>query len=566
MSTKSIITNICNVKENLSVYGNTDLVDVNIKGVLSINNLLFNSPTENGFVLTSTQQGHGEWKKLPSFTLWELTNNDDIFYNKGFVGIGTENPEKKLHVTDNIKIEGSIETSDILFTEKHSTIFKNDYLFIKTPVKNEIGSELCDKTIFVIDSNNNIGINQEYPTESLDVYGNVKLSGNIIHKSNTFLFPYESDTLVGEDQPQTLRLKTLISSDIISPKISNPIITGDITLNGSTITGVKQPIDKNDIVNKEYVDMISLTGSLIFLDSVNNFVIDIPKKPEMNERFIISEKSVENLETKKGQIITWNGLEWIFEIPKQNNIVLVKHLHSQYIYLENKNKWVVYTSLINHSDLQNLYVDDHLQYFNIHGRKGGQKISGGLKASDSLIIESTTHMIKGPILLNPLSGNVGIFNRNPIEKLDVIGNIKLSGELIDSENKKYKLPNHNKNSTELISTDSINTLHNKTLVNPIIDGILNNFRYNVTSVKSSRMLNEKDYVLLITSTVTLTLPESNKNSGRTYIFIINKNNVKCTINLLGDDRMNVNSKSIVLSEIHKPKTILADGLFRWYIL
>lgn len=554
---KNIITNICNVKDDLNVYGDSNLLDVNVKGVLSINNILLNTPTQRGFILTSTNDGYGEWKPVPKYTPWQLTkniDNDNIFYNDGFIGIGTNKPEKKLHVTDNVKFDGSVETSDIFFTEKHATIKKNDSLFIKS----------YDKTVFVINSNEHIGINQEFPTESLDVMGNIKLTGNIIHKSNTFTFPYESDVLVGEDQPQTLSMKTLVSADIISPKISNPFITGDIILNGTTITGVRQPVNKDDVATREYVDMISLTGSLVFLDNVSNFVNDIPKKPQIDEKFIISDKPVENLETKKNQIITWDGLEWLYDIPEQNNILYVNHLHSQYIYIEKQNKWIIYTSLTSHSNLQNLYIDDHPQYFNIHGRKGGQKLFGGLKSSDSLIIESTSHLNKGPILLNPLNGNVGIHNKNPIEKLDIIGNIRLSGVLVDSENNKYKLPNNNKNSTNIISTDSIDSLHNKTLVNPVIDGILNCFRYNVTKVKSSRILTEKDQVLLITSSVTLTLPESSKNSGRKYIFIINKSNVKCTINLLGDDRLNVNSKYIVLSEKHNPKTYLADGLFRWY--
>lgn len=554
---KNIMANSCNVKENLNVYGDSNLLDLNVKGILSINNLLLQTPTKKGFVLTSTIDGFGEWKQLPKYTPWETTSNIDdehIYYNEGFIGIGTDNPEKRLHVTDNVKFDGSIETTDIFFTETTATISKNDNLFIKSN----------DKTILTINSNDHFGIHQDFPTESLDIGGNIKLTGNLIHKSNTFIFPYESDVLVGEDQPQTLNMKTLINSDIITPKISNPIITGDMVLNQSIISGVKQPENKNDVANKEYVDMLVLTGSLKFLDSVSKFITELPKKPELDERFIISGETVGNLEEFKNQIIIWDGLEWIYEKPEQNNILYVKHLHQQYIFIEPKNKWIVYTSLINHSDLQNLYIDDHPQYFNIHGRKGGQKLFGGLKPNDSLVIESTAHMNKGNILLNPLNGNVGIHNKNPKERLDIIGNVKLSGELMDSQNKKFKLPNNNKDLSELVSVDSINTLENKTLSNPVIDGILHSFRLNVTKVKSSRLLTENDQILLITGNVTLTLPESSKNSGRKYIFIINKTKVKCTLNLLGNDRININSKYIVLSEIHKPKSFLADGLFRWY--
>lgn len=548
---KNLMGNTCTVKEDLNVYGNSNLLDVTVKGVLSINNLLLNTPTEKGYILTSNGHGYGEWKPMPKYTPWVTERNirDDIYYEEGFVGIGTKNPEKRLHVTDNAKFDGFIETSDIFFTEKNSTISKNDCLFIKS----------YEKTVFTINSNNYVGINQEFPTESLDIEGSLKFTGNIIHKENTFLFPNEPDTLVGEDQPQTLRMKTLISSNIESPIITNPIINGNIQLNG-TISGVKQPVNKDDVANREYVDMLTLTGSLIFLDNVSDFVKEIPKKPQIDERFIFVGDN-----DNKNKIMIWTGLEWEYETPEQNNILYVDRKHSQYIFIKKSNKWIVYTSLTSHSNLQNLYLDDHPQYFNIHGRKGGQSIIAGLKSGDMLTIESTAHMNKGPILLNPNNGNVGIHNKTPKEKLDVDGNIKLTGSLVNINNKKFKLPENNTDS-QLISKDSTDILKNKTLDNPIIHGILHSFRYNVVNVRTSRMLTEKDQVLLISSSITLTLPEASKNGGRKYTFIINKNRVKCIINLLDKDRININSKTLVLTEIHKPKSLLSDGLYRWYTI
>ena len=53
-----------------------------------------------------------------------------------------------------------------------------------------------------------------------------------------------------------------------------------------------------------------------------------------------------------------------------------------------------------HGSLSGLINDDHLQYFNIDGRAGGQVAYGGTGAADNLTLQATSHVTPGNIFLN----------------------------------------------------------------------------------------------------------------------------------------------------------------------
>ena len=70
----------------------------------------------------------------------------------------------------------------------------------------------------------------------------------------------------------------------------------------------------------------------------------------------------------------------------------------------------------------------------ITGLLGGQTISGGTQASETLTLTSTIHGTKGKILIgtsayDELNNRLGLGTVNPTEKLDVVGNGKITNNL-----------------------------------------------------------------------------------------------------------------------------------------
>lgn len=74
-----------------------------------------------------------------------------------------------------------------------------------------------------------------------------------------------------------------------------------------------------------------------------------------------------------------------------------------------------------HGMLMGLLDDDHPQYAHLPGRAGGQILNGGTAAGDDLTLESTTNASKGFVLLNPTGGNVGVGLSTPTVPLHIAG-------------------------------------------------------------------------------------------------------------------------------------------------
>lgn len=167
---------------NLDVNG-----DINIKGNLLINGngVIFPSANEEG-------QPTSDWTEgLKS------GDNQTLYYNGGFVGIGTENPSSLLTLlaidsTDGnaLKLESQNGKSYLTISRTTTTMFDAARLGFTSNSDNhlELKNLLSQGTFSIensgggmlyMNSNGNIGIGTSSPSSKLDIIGNTLIDGNI---------------------------------------------------------------------------------------------------------------------------------------------------------------------------------------------------------------------------------------------------------------------------------------------------------------------------------------------------------------------------------------------------
>lgn len=79
-----------------------------------------------------------------------------------------------------------------------------------------------------------------------------------------------------------------------------------------------------------------------------------------------------NVAVSAGMTLFWNGTKWVPSLPDTE---------------------------INHGTISGLSADDHTQYALLAGRVGGQTFTGGTASGDNLVLESTSNVNKGSVLL-----------------------------------------------------------------------------------------------------------------------------------------------------------------------
>jgi hypothetical protein len=554
----------------LSVYGVAKVKDLQISGSIKVDK----TGVKPGYVLMADKGGSTSWKPIEVetfFTNKQSNRKDDtnITYNKGNVGIGVKKPSSILHVGNAIRVDGIVHTEGIEFSTKDTFINKKETFSIRTK----------KETVFQISKSNNIGIGYVNPDEKLVVSGNIKVSGNIIHGDKQFSFPDQSDIIAGIYQPQKLHHKTLETPIINSPKIKNPFVAGNIQLDGSsTISHLKIPVEHHEVATKGYVDMLSESEPFVYGKNVSSRISSIPTEHLVIGRFLIdSPLSDDELHDKHGWIAEWDGLEWVYHEPIDNHVIFLESCRSRLLYTFDVGDWVTFYDVeSSHSNMSGLLLDDHPQYTMLSGREGGQTIYGGVYATDQLdILGSTGINVSddinknggcGIITLNKDGGFVGIGCNTPTESLHVNGNVKISGNIVDSENRVYVLPTQTTKSSTLISNCSEDILTNKTLQDPILSGTIQNMCYKVKRILKSQILSD-DNVLFIdaTDSIVLTLPIAIDNPGRQYtIRMLRK--ATCTLIVSSSNRINSNSSKHVITDGTNVTTVISDGVSRWYLM
>jgi hypothetical protein len=123
------------------------------------------------------------WEKLGGGTQWTTSSNNIYNSNSGNVGIGTNNPEEKLHLSGNMRING---TNPIIQFQQ-STVNKGflqlsgNNLRLGTNLGNRNGNFIVrmngEERLF-IDSAGKVGIGTTEPTSKLEVAGGIFLNSS----------------------------------------------------------------------------------------------------------------------------------------------------------------------------------------------------------------------------------------------------------------------------------------------------------------------------------------------------------------------------------------------------
>ncbi|SIS94947.1 hypothetical protein SAMN05421766_105136 [Zobellia uliginosa] len=167
--------------EKLHINGNVEISNGNL--------IARNGAGSNGQVLSTTTTGQTEWADPANLENNDMTLTEDRTINlagfdfalngSGRVGIGTDSPANKLHVTGAIRSEG--------FLNSNGTINEPSYRFngdTNTGMFRAAADQLAFSTggteALRIDASQNVGIGTATPAEKLHVAGIIRADGDIV--------------------------------------------------------------------------------------------------------------------------------------------------------------------------------------------------------------------------------------------------------------------------------------------------------------------------------------------------------------------------------------------------
>lgn len=289
---------------------------------------------------------------------------------KNNVGIGTNNPLYNLHINGNVKIDSNLYVQNIGI----NTIDPYERLHI-------IGNAQIDGSIYTqniltntLISTSNVGIGIYTPTEMLDVVGNIKCSGNV-----------NSSTLTTNSINSLVYLGTNVGIGITNP-------SSKLEVNGS----LKSSSLQTNSIN-----------SLIYINDTYNNVGIGKTNPNFNYKLDVTGDT------------RFESLYFEVKYPSRGGVILNSSMSAP---LYNNNSGTL--NFVNNSGTYVCSIGDCAD-------------SGYMSNYLDILYNSPIVGLynKGNFIVN---GNVGIGQTNalsnPTEKLDVIGNIKCSNNILCSGN------------------------------------------------------------------------------------------------------------------------------------
>ena len=150
--------------------------------VTSLNNITF---TEIGYLNGITGNIQTQLNNISSGSSPWTTSGNNIYYNTGNIGIGTNNPNYKLHVDGTGNFTGNLTVTSI--NNINST--KIGYLdgvtsSIQSQINNKVSSQWSTNSNKLYYNTDNVGIGTNNPDEKLHVSGNIKYNGSLVNSDD----------------------------------------------------------------------------------------------------------------------------------------------------------------------------------------------------------------------------------------------------------------------------------------------------------------------------------------------------------------------------------------------
>ncbi|MBQ4821403.1 tail fiber protein [Aquimarina sp. MMG016] len=152
---------------------------------------------------------------------WSLIQGNVIYNDTGNVGIGTNSPDEKLHLSfGNLKLQGdSKEYLTIKFDDLDSATL---YEMYAEPGTESLNFDINGQNKFLIRTDGNVGIGTTTPTQKLDVAGNAQISGDLFSTGRIAIGTTAEDpgyalTVKGKIHTQEVKvdLKGVIAPDYV---------------------------------------------------------------------------------------------------------------------------------------------------------------------------------------------------------------------------------------------------------------------------------------------------------------------------------------------------------------
>lgn len=217
-------------------------------------------------------------------------NDIEIFYKQGNIGISKENPVYKMD------INGPIYSDGVYIQNASITKGLNDELIITN--KGSDNSLAIDKSSSYLITDK-LGVNTQTPQQTLDVYGNIKMSGSLYGMDNREIISQNADIVINPQNeynniivnaPTSFKTTTngggvSIGDSNVEPK-SGSLIVEDSILDSYGNNFVNMKDNNNFDINSGGTKNTNFFGPVNFYD--NNYGVRIgnsnedPKKGELN--------------------------------------------------------------------------------------------------------------------------------------------------------------------------------------------------------------------------------------------------------------------------------------------